>query len=91
MGQGHEQVRRPSEPDAELDQLARDVLDAAFEVHRLLGPGYLESVYEAALGIELRSRGIPFKLQHQFAVRYKNAAVGEGRVDFWSLTDWWWS
>ena len=52
------------------------------EVHRLLGPGYLESVYEAALAVELRLRGIPFKLQHQFEVRYKSEAVGEGRVDF---------
>jgi GxxExxY protein len=57
-------------------------MDAAIEVHRVLGPGYLESAYETALAVELRLRGIPFKLQHQFEVRYKGEMVGEGRVDF---------
>ena len=41
------------EPDARVDALARAVLDAAFEVHRHLGPGFLESVYEEALTAEL--------------------------------------
>jgi hypothetical protein len=45
------------EPDQRTDDLARAVIGAAIEVHRLLGPGYLESVYEQALAIELELRG----------------------------------
>jgi PD-(D/E)XK nuclease superfamily len=73
---------RPREPDGELDLLARQVVDAAVEVHRVLGPGYLESIYEAALTVELRLRGIPFRLQHGFEIRYKGEVMGAGRVDF---------
>jgi GxxExxY protein len=51
------------EPDGELDRLAHEVIGAAIEVHRHLGPGYLESVYEEALAIELGLRGISFQRQ----------------------------
>lgn len=47
----------------EVDQLARDVVAAALEVHRNIGPGYLESVYEEALCVELQLRGISFERQ----------------------------
>ncbi len=69
------------EPDAALDHLARDVIGAAIEVHRSLGPGFLESVYEEALCVELRLRGIPFARQVVIAVGYKGQAVGESRLD----------
>jgi GxxExxY protein len=51
------------EPDEKTDKLAHDVIGAAVEVHRVLGPGYLESVYAEALAIELGIRGIPFERQ----------------------------
>jgi len=70
-----------NEPDEVLDQLARDVIGAAIEVHRILGPGFLESVYEKALSIELKLRGIPFKRQLSLGVQYKGERVGEGRMD----------
>jgi hypothetical protein len=44
----HEEQDRP-EPDAELDTLAHAVIGAAIEVHRILGPGLDEALYEAAL------------------------------------------
>lgn len=68
-------------PGEALDGLAHAVIGAAIEVHRALGPGYLESVYEEALGIELGLRGLPFVRQRAFGVEYKGRAVGEGRVD----------
>lgn len=70
------------EPDTETDALARQVIGAAIEVHRLLGPGYLESVYEEALAIELRLRGIAFARQSPVSLDYKGYSIGEGRLDF---------
>lgn len=69
------------EPDERLNGLARVVVDAALEVHRVLGPGFAESIYEEALGVELGRRAIPFERQVALAVKYKGFCVGEGRVD----------
>jgi len=69
------------EPSRRLDRLARTVIGAAIEVHRHLGPGYLEGVYEEALAVELRLRGVLFERQKAIAVTYKGHNVGEGRVD----------
>jgi GxxExxY protein len=69
------------EPSKQLDSLAYQVIGAAIEVHRALGPGYLESVYEEALCIELGLRVIPFSRQHIIGVTYKGEIVGEGRLD----------
>lgn len=65
----------------EMSQLTGVVIGAAIEVHRVLGPGFLESVYQEALGVELQLRGIPFKPQPVVAVNYKGQLVGEGRLD----------
>ena len=46
------------------------------EVHRILGPGFLESVYEAALAHELTLRSIPFEQQKRLPVQYKGQPVG---------------
>ena len=69
------------EPGIELDALANVVIGAAIEVHRILGPGYLECVYEEALAVELELRRIPFERQKPVSVDYKSHAVGEGRLD----------
>ena len=69
------------EPNTKLDELARLVIGAAIEVHRELGPGFLESTYEEALAIELTLQGIAFTRQHPIALKYKGHTVGEGRLD----------
>ena len=69
------------EPEKRTDDVASAVIGAAIEVHRVLGPGYLENVYEEALAVELNLRGIPFERQKTMAVDYKGHAVGEGRLD----------
>ena len=51
------------EPSREVDALANKVIGAAIEVHRALGPGYLESIYEEALSVELELQTIPFNRQ----------------------------
>ena len=71
-----------SEPSEEVDRLATAVIGSAIEVHRILGPGYLEKTYEEALAIEFGLREIPFSRQHAIVLNYKGHAIGEGRLDF---------
>jgi GxxExxY protein len=73
--------RPRTEPDAESDRLAQEVIGAAIEIHRALGPGFLESVYEQAMGIELGLRGISSERQVPVAVNYKGHSIGESRLD----------
>lgn len=70
------------EPSKEVDDLARLVIGAAIEVHRILGPGYVESVYEKALRIEFDERKILHENQLTINVEYKEKPVGRGRLDF---------
>ena len=72
---------RFQETPPEVNELARRLIDAAVEVHRYLGPGYPESIYENALVIEFGLRGIAFQRQAGFRVDYKGQEVGEGRMD----------
>jgi GxxExxY protein len=70
-----------TEPSQEADRLAHEVIGAAIEVHRILGPGFLESVYEEAMCVELNLRGIPFVRQSVKDITYKGAVVGQHRQD----------
>lgn len=65
----------------DAEELIRQVIGAAIRVHRVLGPGFLESVYEEALAIELRVCGIPFERQKSVPIRYRDQPVGEHRLD----------
>ncbi|MDT8377068.1 MAG: GxxExxY protein [Mariprofundaceae bacterium] len=68
----------------ELNELARQVVDAAFHVHKTLGPGLLESVYETCLCHELTKRGIPFQRQVALPVVYDGVEIEAGlRLDLW--------
>lgn len=73
-----------TEPSKEVDDLARKVIGAAIEVHRALGPGYIENVYEEALCIEIANQNIPFERQFKVAVEYKGRKVGEAASICWS-------
>jgi len=70
------------EPARGVDALAHAVIGAAIEVHRHLGPGYLEGIYEEALAVEFGLRDPQFERQKPIAVSYKGYEIGEGRADF---------
>ena len=55
----------------------RELLGCAMEVMNVLGHGFLEKVYENALCVEMRLRGIPFQQQPRYEVLFKNEPVGE--------------
>jgi GxxExxY protein len=70
------------EPGAELDSLAAQVVDAAFNVHANLGPGLLENVYEVCLAHELRKRGLTFERQVALPAVYDGLRIEGGlRMD----------
>jgi GxxExxY protein len=53
------------------------IVGAAIEVHRELGPGFLEAVYQEALAIELRERGIQFEAQKPLRISYKGKTLNK--------------
>lgn len=63
-------------------ELSYAVIGAAMEVHTVLGPGYLEAVYQKALGCEFDLRGISYQEQIPLPVEYKGKLVGEYFADF---------
>jgi len=63
-------------------ELSFAIIGAAMEVHRILGPGYLEAVYQAALAHELTLRGIQFEQLKRLPVTYKGVLVGDYEADF---------
>jgi GxxExxY protein len=69
------------EPDDALNRLREAVIGAAIAVHDELGAGFLESLYERALCIELERRAIAFARQVTIPVLYKGTPIGEARVD----------
>jgi GxxExxY protein len=68
--------------ELEKDPLTGAVIGAAIEVHRHLGPGLLESAYEACLAHELGQQGVGYRLQVPLPVKYKGASLDCGyRID----------
>jgi len=64
-----------------LNELTYAINGAIFEVNRILGPGFLEKVYENALLMELKARGIKAAAQYPIKVKYKDQIVGEYFAD----------
>jgi GxxExxY protein len=58
------------------------IIVAAIRVHKELGPGFLEAIYEEALGIELAAAGLAFERQKLLPVFYREHLIGEHRLDF---------
>ena len=66
-----------------VNVLTREIIGAAIEVHRHLGPGLLESAYQQCLAKELELRGIPYQSEWPLPLEYKGLRIDYGyRVDF---------
>jgi GxxExxY protein len=63
------------------DPLTRKIIGCAIEVHRQLGAGLLESIYEAALAEEFEIQGLAFREQMELPVYYKGKLIGKYRLD----------
>src|ERR1700731_3331283 len=62
-------------------KLTGEIIGAAMEVHRVLGPGFVEAVYQRALLHELTLREYAIETERQLNIEYKNAIVGTHRLD----------
>ena len=65
----------------DVEQVATAVIGAAIEVHRHLGPGFIERIYHEALCHELRLREIPYEQECVVLVSYKGVAISGQRID----------
>jgi GxxExxY protein len=65
----------------EHEELTGGIIGAAIEVHRALGPGFIESIYEKALVIALRKRGLKVEQQVEMAIYFDQQEVGKHRLD----------
>ncbi|GHU86701.1 hypothetical protein FACS1894153_4170 [Bacteroidia bacterium] len=66
----------------EQDNITHEVIGGAFEVHKILGNGFQEVVYQRALSIEMKMRAIEHKREFEMPLLYKGYNVGGRRVDF---------
>jgi len=65
----------------ELEELTGKIIECAITVHKKLGPGFLESVYQASLPIELKKQGLKVDAQKEIRIFYDDKEVGSHRLD----------
>lgn len=63
------------------EELTKKIIGAAIRVHRELGPGFLEAIYEEALCLEFAELGLSFERQYRVEVLFRGQPVGEHRLD----------
>ena len=65
----------------QFEELSRKIIGAAIKVHKELGPGFLETIYEEALKLELTKRNIPYEYQKEIQIEYLGEIIGKHRLD----------
>jgi GxxExxY protein len=76
-----EESRNPGK-DLRDSEITEAIIAAAIAVHRELGPGFLESIYEQALAVEFALRGVALVRQKPIPLFYRDHQIGEHRLDF---------
>jgi len=66
----------------ELDKLTEKIIGLAIKIHKKLGPGFVEKIYEKALAYDFKREGIQFVEQKIIKVTYEGVELGDQRVDF---------
>ncbi len=63
-------------------ELTGKIIGCAMEVHKILGNGFQEVIYQRALAIEMKRQGLEFSREHEMEIFYKEENIGTRRVDF---------
>lgn len=77
--------------DASFNQITSEIIGAAIEVHRTLGPGLLESTYTPCIEYELGARKLRFVTGRGIPIVYKGIALNTIGSTSWSRIKWWWN
>ena len=72
---------KTAEKDYSLKPITEQIIGAAFEVHNVLGFGFLEKVYQRAMQVELQARGMQIELESKIQVQFKGVIVGDYAAD----------
>ena len=76
------QTARKQSKDREFDELSHRIIGCAIEVHRNLGPGFEERLYQRALAREFEAAGLDFSREQWLKIFYKGHKIGTKRLDF---------
>ena len=74
-------LRIASDLPDETEQVIERVIGCSLDVHRTLGPGFLERIYVKALALELEAAGLPFEQEREIVVMYRGTPIRGQRVD----------
>ena len=72
---------KTGEKDFSLQPVTQQIIGASFEVHNILGFGFLEKVYQRAMQVELQSRGVKVELEPKIQIQFKGVIVGDYAAD----------
>ena len=78
---GTDETQIKTAKDYPLQPVTEEIIGAAFEVHNVLGYGFLEKVYQRAMQVELQLRGVKVELEPQIKVQFKGVIVGDYAAD----------
>jgi len=74
-------MRKTRKMAIKFEELSGKIIEAAIKVHKILGPGFVESVYHSALCIELENQGMKIERQKEVKIYYEGREVGLHRLD----------
>jgi len=75
-------MNSPINPHYPHSEITAKIIGCAMEVHKIMGNGFQEVIYQRALVIEMLQKGLDFTREHEMKIYYKGADIGTRRVDF---------